>query len=279
LNILTKICVVILLVLVLFASFTFINMATVPQNYKVAYEREHNQRMLSDQAVRVEKLAASRLAEELKTVKARADSVASELAEVKKDRVPDPERLRTAALQAAIDAANTRLAQLQENVEAMSKRNEALSGQLDASRKIIADLQKENGRQTGEITQLRGQLEREQRVVQALQRQLMDRDERIAELEQKLRQIALGDVGDEKAAVTPGKIAGTIKAVRGELASINIGSAQGVTRGLRLYIYRDASFVGHLRIDEVDEGESAGTIVDKQLDPVVGDKVTNDLLK
>ncbi|MGB2824964.1 MAG: hypothetical protein WBF17_28595 [Phycisphaerae bacterium] len=275
-NILTKICVVVLLVLVMFASVTFITMATVPQNWRHRYEQESQRRLLSDQDARFAKLANARAVEELKDVKNRANDLATELADAKKDKVPDAEALRTAALQSAIDAANTRLAELQLNVEAMSKRNEALAGNLDQSREKIDGLQKENRRAAGEITQLRGKLERAERVVAALQRQLMERDERIAELE---KQVIRGPVAEKGAQPVSAKIAGTITAIRGELASINIGSAHGVVRGLKLFIYRDASFVGYLRVDEVDEGEAAGTIVDKQLDPVEGDKVTNDLLK
>jgi predicted nuclease with TOPRIM domain len=276
LNILTKICVVVLLVLVMFASVTFITMATVPQNWRHRHEQELQRRLLSDQDARFAKLANARAIEELKDVKSRANDLATELADAKKEKVPDAEALRTAALQSAIDAANTRLAELQLNVEAMSKRNEALAGNLDQSREKIDGLQKENRRAAGEITQLRGKLERAERVVAALQRQLMERDERIAELE---KQVIRGPVAETGAQPISAKIAGTITAIRGELASINIGSAHGVVRGLKLFIYRDASFVGYLRVDEVDEGEAAGTIVDKQLDPVEGDKVTNDLLK
>jgi len=276
LNILTKICVVVLLVLVLFASVTFITMATVPQNWRYRYDQEFQRRLLSDQDARFAKLANVRALEELKDVKQRANDLATELADARKDKVPDPVALRTAELKAAIDGAHTRLAELQLNVEAMSKRNEALATNLDQSRDKIAGLQKENRRAAGEITQLRGKLERAERVVAALQRQLLERDERIAELE---KQVVHGPVSEKGTQTVPGKIAGTITAVRGELASINIGSAHGVVRGLKLYIYRDASFVGYLRVDEVDEGEAAGTIIDKQLDPVEGDKVTNDLLK
>ena len=275
-NILTKICVVVLLVLVLFASVTFINMAAVPENWRHRYDLELQRRLLSDQDARFAKLVNARALEERKDVEKRANDLATELAEARKDKVADPVALRTAALQAAIDAANTRLAELQLNVEAMGKRNEALAGNLDKSREAIAGLQKENRRAAGEITQLRGKLERAERVVAALQRQLMERDERIAELE---KHTVRGAVPEKAGPPVVGKIAGTVTAVRGELASVNIGSAHGVVRGLKLYIYRDDRFVGYLRVDEVDEGESAGTVVDKQLDPVEGDKVTNDLLK
>ena len=278
-NILTKICVVILLVLVLFASFTFVNMATVPQNWRHQYNRAKQEATLNAQAVRFEKLAAERMSQELAKAQKRSDDLAAELAAIKKDKVPGPEELRTAELASALQKSNVQLAELQLNVKAMSERNERLAAQLDESRKTIAGLQKQNRQAIAEITQVRGKLERSERVVGALQRQLQDRDERIGELELQLRERLAGPTTPQRGATAVGKIAGTITAIRGELVSINIGSAHGVIRGLKLYIYRDASFVGYLRVDEVDEGESAGTVVDKQLDPVAGDKVSNDLLK
>ncbi|MCD6304465.1 MAG: hypothetical protein J7M21_05835 [Planctomycetes bacterium] len=279
-NILTKICIVVLLILVLFASFTFINMATVPQNWYQQYKLKSTEAMLNAQAARFEKLHASRLSQELKAVKAKADSLAADLADARKSRVPDPTETMAAQLKAELQSANTRLAELQLNVDEMSKRNERLLAQLDDSRKTIDDLQKTNRQSVVAITELRSKLEREQRVVHALQRQLQDRDERIAELEKRVDQLLAGAVpGKQGPPVAAANIAGTITAVQGELASINVGAAQGVTKGLKLYIYRNANFVGYLRVDEVDEGEAAGTIIDKQLDPMPGDKVTNDLLK
>jgi chromosome segregation ATPase len=270
--------VVILLVLVLFASFTFINMATVPQNWRQLYNLKLQEAELNAQAARQQMLVSNNLSNELKALRAKADQLAVDLAEAKKEKVPDPEQLRVAALQSAIDTANTTLKELGLSVEAMKNRNEMLTKQLDEARLSIASFQKTNRDAVAEITQVRGKLERSERVVQALQSQLRDRDERIKELEGLVASAHVAP-GEAKAAPPSAKVSGVISSVRGELASINIGSAQGVTRGAKLYIYRNASFVGYLRVDEVDEGESAGTIVDKQLDPVVGDKVTSDLQK
>ena len=171
------------------------------------------------------------------------------------------------------------LTELQASVKAGGERNALLQKQLDGERTRIGTLQEQIARYTADATQFQGKLERSERVVRALEQQLRDRAERIAELG-KAGPTWLG--GRRAARPSPprqGQITGTITAVRGEHASINIGAAQGVTKGQKLYIYRNASFVGYLRIDEVDEGEAAGTVVDKQLDPVIGDKVTNDLMK
>lgn len=278
-NILTKICVVILLVLVLFASFTFINMATVPQNWRQLYTLKDQEATLYAQATREQKLVANNLSNQLAALQAKAGQLAADLAEAKKEKVPDPILLQTQALQSGLDAANSTLKELALTVDAMKSRNEKLTEQLDEARKAIASLQKVNRDAIAEITQVRGKLERSERVVQALQSQLRDRDERIVELE-KIASTAHAAPGETKAAPpSSATVAGAITSVRGELASINVGSAQGVTRGLKLTIYRGANFVGYLRVDEVDEGEAAGTITDKQLDPTVGDKVTTAVQK
>lgn len=276
-NILTKICVVVLLILVLVASVVFINMATVPQNYRAAYEQEKLRAQLSTQAIRTQKLLTNTQAAEIAILKRDRDGLATQLAGLKKEQVPDPTALLVAEITAKLTASNTRLAELQLNVDAMGKRNELLSKQLEGERTKIGTMQEANSRAMADLTQLRGELERSERVVKALERQLQDREERIVDLERQVRSPAGGAAA--AVPVPKGQVTGTITSVRGELASINVGAAQGVTRGQKLYIYRNASFVGYLRLDEVDEGNAAGTIVDKQLDPTVGDKVTNDLLK
>ena len=278
-NILTKICVVILLVLVLFASVVFINWATVQPNYRTAFEAQKNQRLLSDQSVRFQKLATEKYKAERDEAFRENRRLENQIADIRANKVPDTEELRTAALIKELEKANAGLQTLNVELGEAGQRNGELTAQLDKSRLRIDELQKERATTAGEVTDLVAKLERSERIVRALQLQLRDKDEKIADLEAKVaRGPAVAGDGEAVQPITD-KIAGTITAVQGELASINIGTAHGVIRGLKLMIYRDASFVGYLRIDEVDEAESAGTIVDKQLDPVAGDKVTNDLLK
>jgi len=64
-----------------------------------------------------------------------------------------------------------------------------------------------------------------------------------------------------------------VTAVRGDLASVNLGSADGLRRGRRLRIHRDGEFVAHLVIEEVGESSSAGLVVDAERPPVRGDAV------
>jgi hypothetical protein len=279
LNILTKICAVVLLILVLVASVVFINMATVPQNYRLLYEEQRLKAQLNGQDARLQKLVTNRLMEENNALKEEKGTLLAQNVELNQRLVPDPPSILVKKLMEQNEAANTMLAKLQLDVKAAGDRNDLLAKQLQDERVKTAEKQDQIGRNIAELTQEVGKRERAERVVRALERQLQDRDERIKELETQVAGGAASGASGAIAAVSPGRVTATITVVRGDHASINVGVAQGVARGQKLYIYRNASFVGYLRIDEVDEAQAAGTIVDKQLDPAIGDKVTNDLLK
>jgi len=280
LNILTKICVVVLLILVLVASVVFINMATVPPNYRQLYKAQKTKAALSDQETRTQKLLTNRLRHELGLLTSKNKDLVSELATLKVDAESDAVALGVDKLAQQINDLQAQRQKDSLTIEAMGKRNELLSGQLDELRKTGGEKDQQKATLAAKLTEIQGELQRSERVVRALEQQLRDRDERIADLENQLASPGAATAAAGAAAVsTQAKVNATISAVRGETASINVGAAQGVARGQKFYIYRKANFVGYLRIDEVDEGEAAGTVVDKQLDPVIGDKVSNDLMK
>jgi predicted Holliday junction resolvase-like endonuclease len=279
LNILTKICVVVLLILVLIASVVFINMATVPVNYRELYEKSQTQAALATQSARTSELVAKRQDQEIQSLIREKNDLNSTIADMRKKLVPDPVETQSKELMAKLQEAETHLAKLSADFEAAGKRNDLLAKQLEDARTEIIKHQKQIAEQIGKITEVSGELQRSERVVRALEQQLRDRDEKIKDIETQLA--TRGGAGESGAvqAAPQGQVTGTITAVRGEHASINVGAAQGVARGQKYYIYRNANFVGYLVIDETDEGEAAGTIIDKQLDPVIGDKITNDLKK
>jgi hypothetical protein len=74
--------------------------------------------------------------------------------------------------------------------------------------------------------------------------------------------------------IKPPKIDGTITAVRSDLASLNVGSADGVKKGMEFKIYRGDKFVAHLRVAEVFASSCAGVVTDMQRDVLRGDKAT-----
>lgn len=124
--------------------------------------------------------------------------------------------------------------------------------------------------------------------------------EQIAAMEQRLDQMARGpriqspDAGSTvqadvpaaspagPAAVSP--IRGKIVEVRGNLASISVGAADGVQRGMTFMIFRsagegkDATYLATLEISRVDANQSAGQLVRRNgaADIRVGDPVRDD---
>jgi len=106
------------------------------------------------------------------------------------------------------------------------------------------------------------------------------RYERIRELEEEVEELrSPGAVarkdGAPEVTFAPGEtITGTVIAVDGDYASINIGSAKGIGPGMLLIIYRGTELVSFLRVVEVDVAEAAGIIINSRLDPLQGDKVT-----
>lgn len=67
----------------------------------------------------------------------------------------------------------------------------------------------------------------------------------------------------------------TVRAVRGELASIGVGSADGVTAGMKLVISRGDDYVATLVISQVEKGQAAGELVNIKTKPRSGDRVGN----
>ncbi len=94
-----------------------------------------------------------------------------------------------------------------------------------------------------------------------------------------LRPLALAALGAllagcapaERPQVDPSQAA--VTAVRGELAAINRGSADGVRAGSVFEIRRGEERIARLRIGEVGEHSAAGMICDRRADPLVGDRV------
>lgn len=120
------------------------------------------------------------------------------------------------------------------------------------------------------------------RTVQTLRQEVAKRDEKITALEMRLA----GKTGAkmEPVPVTPGqtppaagdvKITGRLILVRGDMGRIDVGTALGVKRGMKLAIYRADKFVAFFQVSEVTERSAGGFIVARKLDPKVGDRVSS----
>ena len=66
---------------------------------------------------------------------------------------------------------------------------------------------------------------------------------------------------------------GTVTAVEGNTAIVNVGSAKGMKKGMMCIVSRGADYVCQLLINVVDVNSSAGVIVKKKQDPMPGDRI------
>lgn len=70
-----------------------------------------------------------------------------------------------------------------------------------------------------------------------------------------------------------------ITAVKEGIASVNVGARDGLKAGMLLMLYRNTRFIGHLKIVEVEDAESAGLVVGAKVPARKGDVVTRVMLR
>ncbi|MCJ7544851.1 MAG: hypothetical protein MUP47_09885 [Phycisphaerae bacterium] len=278
---LTKISIVVLVVLILLACPVFITQATVGPHYRQAYDRQELENQLLAQSVRAGELVvkqttlerdrlAAALTRDSGAMQTEIDQLKAELALA---------RQRSAKLDNDLSLINGELAKLRADYESNTERTKTLTQQRDEGFAKIQMLNDESRRLTDLLKQTQLDMDRQGAIIKTLREQLVERDDRLRQLEQEhgVSTAAKPPPAPGAGARSDVTINGTVTGVRGDLASINVGSAKGVKPGMQLVIYRGSEYVAKLRVDQVDVGQSAGIISDKRLDPLQGDKVTDRL--
>ena len=281
-NVLTKICVIVLLVLVLLACPVFITQATLAPNYRDAYERQYRRNEALVMNNRAKTLLAERLAAVLESRAQTAEEVQGELTRQVSNHIAARTRLfsENAQLRADYKKLSGELAKLRLAYEQNVKRRDILTKQLAESRRELDRVFKMYRRTEDLLMQARGEVERLGKVARVLRERLVELEDQIREKDEIIVKLKAGGAKAVEAkgpAMPPPRITGTVDSVRGDLIGVNIGSAKGLKPGMRLIIYRGAEFVAHLDVQEVDVNAAAGVVSDKRLDPIVGDKVTTSL--
>lgn len=276
-SILTKVCVVILVLMVLIAVPVFITQATVPASWKTAYGEQAGR-------IKVLEMQAAHIQLALRQANALADKRLAELTDLRTTNTTEVDDLKAdlrsaklayVSLDKDLKDIKLDLMRLQTILKGEVERRFLLAGQLDIARK-------ENNLLTNATRRLEDQLQESQAEVQLLGKVIKVFREQLAEAEEEIRKletmIAGGGTGKTKRViVATARIEGTITTILGDLAGINIGSAKGMKSNMVLIVYRGSEFVARLRVQEVEIDEAAGTIFDKRLNPIKGDKVTTRL--
>jgi hypothetical protein len=281
LGILTKISIVVLVVLILLACPVFITQATVGPAYRHAYDLQVSRNESLAQSVRASELVqkqailerdrlSAALTQDRLAMQTKIDQLQANLA---------AERQRSAKLDNDLSLINGELAKLRADYESNTERTKTLTQQRDEAFAKVQMLNDETRRLTDLLKQTQLDMDRQGAIIKTLREQLVERDDRLRQLEQQygVSTAARPTTAPSAAARSDVPINGTVTGVRGELASINVGSAKGVKPGMQLIIYRGSEYVAKLRVDQVDVGQSAGIVSDKRLDPLQGDKVTDRL--
>ena len=279
-DILTKICVVILLVLVLVSVPVFIAQATVPANYRYLYQQERQRSELNAQQAKNAELMLQRVQQQ---AQASQGDLNGQIAELQRrlggvrEELAD-EKLKNAKLQTQLDSLDSRLLVLAKANEQHAARNQSLVQTVESLQDNLDELNRENTRLATSERQLMAENERVEQISKARIEQITDLKETVSRLEQQIETVQSGGTisrGPSTAVGTDVEITGTVSAVEPatSTASVNVGSAQGVAKGMELVIYRGSKFVGYLRIVDVELNQAAGIITNQQAEPRQGDKV------
>ena len=281
LSTLTKICVVVLVVLVLFACPIFIQHALTGPNWRQAYLNEQARRTLADAKARNEELAAGVWRNLYRDEKRKNEDLTMQIqseAEAKREVIARLSQV-LAEREATIRELTAIKAGLQNALNQAIALNKAQGDELGKQRRDNITLADQLRRTTDKNNELLSDVELLTRTGQVLKTQLAEREGEIKDLRleyQRLKQVAATVVAKKPPVIGP-KVEGSVTAVRSDIASLNVGSASGVKKGMEFILYRETEFVAHLQIEYVDTTTCSGIIVDAQRDVKVGDKASTSL--
>ena len=270
---LTKICIVVLVVLLLFACPVFIQQAVMPPNWKQAYNSEKDRRKLAEAEASNQQMAAQVWQRFYETAKSEAGSNARQFLSTlgSKDVRIGQLTQQLAECSAHMNELSASLKASEQNMSGQINLNKTLTTQLDTKRTECIKLRDQLRRAQDSITEYLANIEILTKSVRVLKEQ---DTHRVTEVSDLRAQLEASGIKVDQARVAPKlpKIEAEITAVKDDLASLNIGSASGVKKDMEFVIYRGADFVAHLRIADVSVSSSAGIIIDATREVKVGDK-------
>lgn len=283
-NILTKICIVLMALLSMCVSVVFSRMALVPPSYRQLYQQQkHRAELESIEANNAARAEESANAEVLR-LKRENNDLRSDLRQEQQAHEDDLKRLRTELVdkEETVKTLTVKVGNLGDAFNQVEQSRAILTEQLNTAHTRVDRLE-------DEVTGLQNNLAERNAEIEArigTERLLNERLTQLQEQYDKLAgafSAAGGEVPEEPQppASADLKVTGTITAVSGDMASINVGSVKGIRAGTELLIYddREGHFIGFLRIIDVSDSESTGQFYDTRRGavPQVGDKVTTSL--
>lgn len=275
---LTKVCIIVLALLCVLAVPIFITVANLVPNYRAAYEAEKKQKELTQQQDRVSQAA---LVNERSIKERDAAAYLATIAGLKKGETGlaatiKQGELQIIKLQTDITAHADLVAKAQAQLGAAQQMNEKLVAQINSQRDLIGQMNVDMLALRKAKEEAENASARDTAVLRSVREELAEAAGKIRKLEATIADLQRGGKGGAVQDVAADKptIKGTVTSVQGNLVSINIGRAQGITKDMVLVVYRNAEYIGKLRIDMVELDHAAGVVEDKKHTPQIYDNVT-----
>jgi uncharacterized protein (DUF3084 family) len=283
---LTKVFIVVLTVFAIVISMLVIqytaqstNFKKLADDYQSQFKQEQQLRMLGDNQQKVTEEHFNKVIktqqEELSKTRVDMDKMASQVSSLNNELLA--ERQKTASLTGQLNQSGNM-------INAGDAERKQLQTQVESVRKDNSGLRADNFKLAEVNQKLELQRQLYEQEIRLLKEQNYSLGERLEKLRSRGHAAATGSestptaTGDKAQAATESEgspILGQITEVRNSLASISIGSAQGVKNGAEFIIYRNGQYLGKLRVNKVLPGQAAGEILQKQGNIQPGDKVTD----
>jgi len=293
LSTLTKILIVLLTVSAIFLCGIVVTYVANADNYKEKYDSQGKQ--LTKANAKVKKLTKE-LKEKIDSAERQKKDLNKEISALKSDlknmkgQTKDLESEKAALMQKV----NSWASITKDFYETTDKQGQLLKNTLEE----LNDIQEKQVKQQKELKETTTYLREKLAIIDTLESEKARLVEEKVELQSRLSK-PLMPLGQQPAATTPVTrirpegvqavkrrettniaLNGLVTAVdmRNDMASISIGSADGVKNGMKFHVTRGDEFICDILIIEVDTDEAVGVLELVQKQPNVGDTISTNLL-
>ena len=272
---LTKILIVLLSLFSLFLCGTIVTYIGTAKNYKQAYEEAKTEiaslRQTStsykeqlDEKKRQMQELSDKLDSEMARLKTEKSKLEQDLESAKRDKSALDEKVQTLAA-AALKFEGT--------VSGMEGSLKQTREELDKTRAESIKLSKNLNEITASLEEKMVQLETLNSEKKRLLEEKTNMERRSGGTTETIEPITTvpDSASEAMESYSGAPLQGKISAVEGSLATLSIGAADGVEKGMIFHITRNDTFICDIKITEVDSEVSAGTLQLVQQQPQTGD--------
>ncbi len=276
---LTKILIVLLSLLSVYLCSSVVIYVMTATNYKQAYEslqteyaglqekNTANEQQVVEKTRQIGELS-NKLDAEISALKADKAKIEQDLKTVTREKADLDERMKTLAAAAL---------KFEETVGGMQGSLTQTRNELDQARGESIKLSKNLDEITQSLDEKMAQLEAANKEKRRLLEEKDNLEKQISGKVVEFLPVTPTETGAAVQAIESGNpvsLQGKVTALEGQLATISIGSADGVEKGMVFHVTQNDNFICDIKITDVDTEVSAGTLELVQQQPRLGDIVS-----